>query len=242
MPKLCFPTCQISQRSNSSPTLFPWSPLCTSEGSAQWQSSPTSPTSLKKSCKNSLKMELETLEDIFDFLSDKYHCCGEHKSGRQSFEIHQQSQLFFPVFFFKCWTAQTSFPDRRNIVADRRLSQYFDYPNIFVPCLELAAGAVLVTSPCLAAGTRSWKMWEWGWICPDSTAWLIQRDTGKPFQVNSPSSSLAKLTLAGKICSSLGITADKRMFKAQSRAEHFNFPPGDPIFLCAVTPTRWTRI
>lgn len=149
---------------------------------------------------------------------------------------------FFSLVFFKCWTAQASFPDRRNIVADRRLSQYFDYPNIFVPCLELAAGAALVTSPRLAAGTRSWEMWEWGWVCPDSMAWLIQRDTGKPFQVNSPSSSLAKLTLPGKICSSLGITADKRMFKAQSHAEHFNFPPGDPIFLCAVTPTRWTRI
>lgn len=67
---------------------------------------------------------------------------------------------FFSLVFFKCWTAQASFPDRRNIVADRRLSQYFDYPNIFVPCLELAAGAALVTSPRLAAGTRSWEMWE----------------------------------------------------------------------------------
>lgn len=127
MPKLCFPTCQIPQRSNSSPTLFPWSPLCTSEGSAQWQSSPTSPTSLKKSCKNSLKMELETLEDIFDFLSDKYHCCGEHKSGRQSFkEIHQQSQLFFPRFFLSAGQHKPHFQ------TEGTSWQTGDYPNISI--------------------------------------------------------------------------------------------------------------
>lgn len=73
-------------------------------------------------------MELETLEDIFDFLSDKYHCCGEHKSGRQSFkEIHQQSQLFFLCFFFS-----SAGQHKPHFQTEGTSWQTGDYPNILI--------------------------------------------------------------------------------------------------------------
>lgn len=48
--------------------------------------------------------------------------------------------------------------------------------------------------------------------CGNEALALWSRGSGKPFQVNSLISSPAKLTLAGKICCSLGVTADEMMW------------------------------